>query len=110
MKYTLPMFGVLLLMGVCSSGQAATPNTGQIRFSGQIVEAACEVSSSGSVHTQGVSQSIRLAPGVVVSVDTTDNACSGGARPFDAHYQPLSNGASSTTTVSPKGIVVITYL
>ncbi|AMB86874.1 hypothetical protein AWM79_16835 [Pseudomonas agarici] len=104
------MAGVLLLMGVCSTVQAATSNAGQIRFSGHIVEAACEVSSSGSAHTQGVSQRIRLAPGVVVSVDTTDNACSGGARPFDVHYQPLSSGASSTTTVSPKGIVVITYL
>ncbi|NWA01336.1 type 1 fimbrial protein [Pseudomonas gingeri] len=110
MKYTLSLFGILLLMGVCSTVQAAALNSGQIRFTGQIVEAACEVSSSGSANAHGVLQRIQVAPGVVVSVDTADNACSGGARPFNASYQPLSNGASSITTVSPKGIVVITYL
>ncbi|MGY2283971.1 type 1 fimbrial protein [Pseudomonas gingeri] len=110
MKYTLSVLGVLLLMGVCSTVQAATPNSGQIRFTGQIVEAACEVSSAGSANARGASQHIQVAPGVVVAVDTADNACSGGARPFNASYQPLSNGASSITTVSPKGIVVITYL
>ncbi|SDS07403.1 hypothetical protein SAMN05216598_0430 [Pseudomonas asplenii] len=107
MKYTLSVFGVLLLMGVCSNVVAA--NAGQIRFSGQILEAACEVSSTSS-NSHGVSERINVAPGVMVLVDTAHNACSNGILPFNARFQPLPSKASSVKATSSQGVVVITYL
>ncbi|KPA95679.1 type 1 fimbrial protein [Pseudomonas asplenii] len=107
MKYTLSVFGVLLLMGVCSSVAAA--NAGQIRFSGQIVEAACEVTSA-SVHNHGVSERLKVAPGVTLWVDTADNACGNGILPFSTRFQPLPGKAPSVEKLSPQGVVTITYL
>lgn len=107
MKYTRSLFAALCLMGVCSGAAAA--NAGQIRFSGHIVEAACEVTSA-VVDTHGVSERIKVAPGVMVQVDTADNACSNGILPFDARFQPLPGKGYSVKKGSSQGVVVITYL
>lgn len=111
MKYTLSVFGALLLMGSCSSVMAA--NAGQIRFSGQVVEAACEVTSASTHdegHDDGVSERIKVAPGVTLWVDTADNACGNGMLPFITRFQPLPGLAPSVKKVSPQGLVTITYL
>ncbi|WP_157383954.1 hypothetical protein [Pseudomonas asplenii] len=107
MKYTLSVSGVLLLMGACSGVAAAT--AGQIRFSGQVVEAACGVTAA-SVHEHGVSERLKVAPGVTLWVDTADNACGNGILPFNARFQPLPGKAPSLKKLSPQGVVTITYL
>ncbi|QXI29498.1 type 1 fimbrial protein [Pseudomonas vanderleydeniana] len=107
MKYTLSIFGVLLLMGVCSTVAAA--NAGQIRFSGQVVEAACEVTLT-STGRHGVSERIKVAPGVMLWVETADNACGNSILPFSTRFQALPGKASGMKKVSSQGIVTITYL
>ncbi|MBA4273236.1 MAG: hypothetical protein C0438_09080 [Pseudomonas sp.] len=90
---------VLLPLTVCAAPQ---PLSGEIRFTGQIVDSGCEVGRVGALVTSE-SRQIELKPGVKVDVDTYRNACSRGALPFSMTYEPLKTSIDN-------GIVTINYL
>ena len=90
---------VLLPLTVCAAPQ---PLSGEIRFTGQIVDSGCDVGQVGALATSE-SRQIEPAPGVKVDVDTYRNACSRGALPFSMTYEPLK-------TSTDNGIVTINYL
>jgi type 1 fimbria pilin len=90
---------VLLPLTVCAAPQ---PLSGEIRFTGQIVDSGCEVGRVGALVTSE-SRQIELKPRVKVDVGTYRNACSHRALPFSMTYKPLK-------TTTDNGIVTISYL
>ena len=90
---------VLLPLTVCAAPQ---PLSGEIRFTGQIVDSGCQVGPVGAFAARE-SRQIEIKPGVKVDVDTERNACSHQALPISMRYEALK-------TSTDKGIVIITYL
>ncbi|MFJ2360599.1 MULTISPECIES: type 1 fimbrial protein [Pseudomonas] len=99
LKTALASVLVLLPLAVCAAPQSTS---GEIRFTGQIVDSGCAVERAGSLASD-VSRQVEIKPGLQVDVDTYRNACSHQSLPFSMTYQALK-------TSSDKGIVTITYL
>ena len=95
--------GVLLLI-VCSVNVQAANNGGQIRFSGQVVEAACDVGRQIPGDVASGSRPLKVSSVVSLNVDTQANACREGRMPFSTSYQPLA-----TRQTTAQGTVIITY-
>lgn len=76
--------------------------SGEIRFTGQIVDAGCAVGRVGAL-AGNESRRVELQPGLAFDVDTYRNACSGQSLPISMRYEALK-------TSSDKGIVTVTYL
>ncbi|WP_248803272.1 hypothetical protein [Pseudomonas sp. MWU13-2100] len=98
---------VLLLMAGSFNVHAAN-NTGQIGFSGQIVESACEVGRQAQGDVESVSRRLKVSPALSLNVDTRANACRDERVPFSVSYQPLAS-ASATQQMTAQGVVIITY-
>ncbi|RBB98319.1 type 1 fimbrial protein [Pseudomonas sp. MWU12-2115] len=99
LKTALASVLVLLPLAVCAAPQSTS---GEIRFTGQIVDSGCAVERAGSLGAD-VSRQVEIKPGLQVDVDTYRNACSHQSLPFSMTYQALKMS-------SDKGIVTITYL
>ncbi|WP_248798955.1 type 1 fimbrial protein [Pseudomonas sp. MWU13-2105] len=94
---------VLLLLAGSFSAQAAN-NSGQLRFSGQIVESACDIGRQTNSQVEPGSRLLKVSSGLSLSVDTLANACRDGRVPFSASYQALAS------SVAPRqAVVIITY-
>jgi len=98
---------VLLLMAGSFNVQAAN-NSGQIRFSGEIVESGCEVGTPATGHVGPDSRLLKVSSAVNLNVDTAANACRGGRVPFSASYQPLASSVATRQSAT-QGVVTITY-
>ncbi len=99
LKTALPY--VLLLLPLAALAAPAS-QSGEIRFTGQIVDSGCQIGPVGTLASHE-SRQIEIKPGVKVDVDTDRNACSHQALPISMHYEALK-------TSTDKGIVTITYL
>ncbi len=89
---------VLLPVAVCAAPQSSS---GEIRFTGQIVNSGCAVERAGAL-SSSVSRQVVIKPGLQVDVDTYRNACSDQALPVSMTYEALK-------TSRDQGIVTITY-
>jgi type 1 fimbria pilin len=76
--------------------------SGEIRFTGQIVDIGCELGRSGTL-VSSESRQVEVRPGLKLDVGTYRNACSRQALPFSVTYEALK-------TSSDKGIVTVKYL
>jgi type 1 fimbria pilin len=99
LKTALPY--VLLLLPLTAFAAPAS-QSGEIRFTGQIVDSGCQVGPVGAFVAREPRQ-IEIKPGVKVDVDTERNACSHQSLPISMRYEALKTSAD-------KGIVTITYL
>ena len=99
LKTALPY--VLLLLPLTAFAAPAS-QSGEIRFTGQIVDSGCQVGPVGAFVARE-SRQIEIKPGVKVDVDTERNACSHQSMPISMRYEALKTSAD-------KGIVTITYL
>ncbi|MFJ2461923.1 type 1 fimbrial protein [Pseudomonas neuropathica] len=99
LKTALPY--VLLLLPLTAFAAPAS-QSGEIRFTGQIVDSGCQVGPVGAFVARE-SRQIEIKPGVKVDVDTERNACSHQSLPIFMRYEALKTSAY-------KGIVTITYL
>lgn len=91
----------------CATVQAA--DAGVIRFSGQIVEASCEVVPVTQADFGEQGQLINVAPGVEVMSNTDPKAC-GSNIPFTTRFEPLVSSPGVTEVKTLSGTVVVTYL
>lgn len=101
MKLKTALPSVLLLLPLTAFAAPAS-QSGEIRFSGQIVDSGCQVGPVGAFVARN-SRQIEITPGVKVDVDTDRNACSHQALPISMRYETLK-------TSNDKGIVIISYL
>ncbi|MCL9801745.1 class I SAM-dependent methyltransferase [Pseudomonas sp. rhizo66] len=101
MKLKTALPSVLLLLPLTAFAAPAS-QSGEIRFSGQIVDSGCQVGPVGAFVARD-SRQIEITPGVKVDVDTDRNACSHQALPISMRYEALK-------TSNDKGIVIISYL
>ncbi|GGK28070.1 hypothetical protein SAMN04490189_3539 [Pseudomonas koreensis] len=92
----------VLLLVPFTAFAAPASQSGEIRFTGQIVDSGCAVERAGAL-SSSVSRQVEIKPGLQVDVDTYRNACSHQVLPFSMTYEALK-------TSSDKGIVTITYL
>ena len=99
LKTVLPY--VLLLLPLTALA-APGSQSGEIRFSGQIVDAGCAVGRHPAL-AGNESRRVELQPGLAFDVDTYRNACSGQSLPISMRYEALK-------TSSDKGIVTVSYL
>ncbi|WP_166218800.1 type 1 fimbrial protein [Pseudomonas atagonensis] len=99
LKTALPY--VLLLLPLTAFA-APGSQSGEIRFTGQIVDSGCEVGRVGALNTRE-SRQVEIKPGLKLDIGTYRNACSHETLPMNMTYVPLK-------TSTDKGIVVITYL
>jgi type 1 fimbria pilin len=101
MKLKTALPSVLLLLPLTAFAAPAS-QSGEIRFTGQIVDSGCQVGPVGAFASREFRQ-IEIKPGVKIDVDTDRNACSHQSLPIAMHYEALK-------TSIDKGIVTITYL
>jgi type 1 fimbria pilin len=100
MKLKTVMPYVLLLLPLAAFA-APGSQSGEIRFTGQIVDSGCAVGRVGAL-SANESRQFELTPGLKIAVDTERNACSHESQPFTMSYEALK-------TSSDKGIVTISY-
>jgi hypothetical protein len=96
------VFPYVLLLLPFTALAAPGSQSGEIRFSGQIVDAGCAVERVGAL-VGSESRRVELEPGLAFDVDTHRNACSGQSLPISMRYEALKAS-------SDKGIVTVTYL
>ncbi|EJN27329.1 hypothetical protein [Pseudomonas sp. GM80] len=99
LKTALPY--VLLLLPLAAFA-APGSQSGEIRFTGQIVNSGCAVARVGAL-SAAQSRQVEIKPGLKVEVDTDRNACGHQSLPISMSYEALK-------TSTDKGIVTITYL
>ncbi|MFJ4251639.1 hypothetical protein C2E19_24355 [Pseudomonas sp. DTU12.3] len=99
LKTALPY--VLLLLPLTTFA-APGSQSGEIRFTGQIVDSGCAVGRVGGLSATE-SRQVEIKPGLKIDVDTYRNACSHQSLPMSMTYQALK-------TSTDKGIVTISYL
>ncbi|WLH34684.1 type 1 fimbrial protein [Pseudomonas sp. FP2196] len=99
LKIVISSVFVVLPLTVCAAPQTTS---GEIRFSGQIVDSGCEVGRVGALNSSE-SRQVELTPGLKVDVDTYRNACSREKLPMTMTFEALK-------TSTDKGIVTIEYL
>lgn len=98
---------VLLLIAGNFNGYAAN-HSGQIGFSGQIVESACEVGRPSHDDVESGGRRLNVSPVLSLNVDTRANACRDERMPFSVSYEPLASGLA-TQQMTAQGVVIITY-
>ncbi|MDR9864694.1 MULTISPECIES: hypothetical protein [Pseudomonas] len=101
MKLVTVIFSVFVLLPLTVSA-APQATSGEIRFTGQIVDSGCEVGRVGTL-SANESRQIELKPGLKLDVDTYRNACSHETLPMTITFEPLKTSVD-------KGIVTIAYL
>ncbi|WP_180700010.1 type 1 fimbrial protein [Pseudomonas crudilactis] len=101
MKLRTALPSVLLLLPLIASAAPAS-QSGEIRFTGQIVDSGCQVGPVGAFASRE-SRQIEIKPGLKVDVGTDRNACSLQSLPISMRYEALN-------TSTDKGIVIISYL
>jgi len=101
MKLKTAMSCVLLLLPLTAFA-APGSQSGEIRFTGQIVDSGCAIGRAGTSSSSEFRR-VEIKPGVQVDVDTYRNACSHQTLPVSMSYKPLK-------TSTDQGIVTITYL
>nr|WP_315446692.1 type 1 fimbrial protein [uncultured Pseudomonas sp.] len=99
LKTALPY--VLLLLPLTSFA-APGNQSGEIRFTGHIVDSGCEVGRVGAL-SSSESRQVELKPGLKLDIDAYRNVCSHETLPMTMTFEPLK-------TSTDKGIVTITYL
>lgn len=98
---------IVFVLSALSVDLACAAPGGLIKFHGHITQASCEARNASQVRPD--ERVLRVSPGVTITVNTADNACSHTAAPFTLAYKALHVSVGDAAAQARSGVVTMTY-
>lgn len=98
---------VVFILSALSVDLAGAAPGGVIKFRGHITQASCEVRNASLASNN--ERMLKVSPGINITVNTVDNACSGTEAPFNLAYRTLPVSAGDAAAQMRSGVVTMTY-
>ena len=97
------------LLALILYASAAALKSGEITFSGNIVNPACDVSPAATATVPEHAHLIEVAANVKLAMGTAPAACSQGAAPFATRYEHWLTPATTGAVHVERARVTLTY-